>query len=151
MVRVGSIRLVVVAVVISTFLPPVISVGHAQASPVKSPVTFRVFDVKGAAIANCVVVIRNDSEVIASHTEADGSLTLSLQSGKYSVTASKAGFVRTNLEVQGPNFGTTSRRDDSGSHRILRDYRRVNVWLHYGRAYLGSQPNRCLNCDTRVS
>ena len=68
-----SIRLVVVTVVISTFLNPVISVGHVQAVPFKSPLTVRVFDEKGAAIANCVVVIRNDSEVIASHTGADGS------------------------------------------------------------------------------
>jgi len=102
MVREISIRVVVMAVVISTFLSTVISVGHAQAVSFKSPVTVRVFDGKGAAIANCVVVIRNDSGVIASHTEADGALTLSLQSGRYSVTASKAGFVRTNLEVQVP-------------------------------------------------
>ena len=98
-----SIRLVVVTVVISTFLSPVISVGHAQAVPFKSPVTITVFDENGAAIANCVVVFRNDSEAIASHTGADGSLTVNLQSGRYSVTASKAGFFRTNiLEVQVP-------------------------------------------------
>ena len=49
-----------------------------------------------------MLLFRNDSGVVASHTEADGSLTLSLPSGKYSVTASKTGFNRTNLEVQVP-------------------------------------------------
>ena len=103
MIRRVPIRHMVAAALISPFLSLVITVGQAQAVPFVSPVTTTVFDESGAVIPNCEVAFRSDSRRIASRTGPDGSATVVLQNGIYSVTATRAGFVRTLIrDVQVP-------------------------------------------------
>jgi carboxypeptidase family protein len=99
MVNSIPIRFVVAAVAIITFLSLVTSVGHSQAFPFVSPVTAIVFDESGAMIPDSELVFRSDPREIVSHTGADGSVTVSLQNGRYSVDITKPGFVKT--EVRG--------------------------------------------------
>jgi hypothetical protein len=91
------IRFVVAAVAIITFLSLVTSVGHGQAFPLVSHVTAIVFDESGAVIPDSELVFRSDSKEIVSHTGADGSVTVSLQNGRYSVAITKLGFVKTEV------------------------------------------------------
>lgn len=97
------IRVVVAAVTIGTLLNLQISVGHAQAFPVVSNVTATVFDETGAVIPDGELVFRSDSDAIVSHTGTNGSVTVSLQYGRYTVTITKLGFVKTVIrDVQVP-------------------------------------------------
>jgi carboxypeptidase family protein len=104
MVNSIMIRFVISAVAIITFLSLVTSVGHSQAFPFVSHVTAIVFDQSGAVIPDSELVFRsNDSKEIVSHTGADGSVTVSLQNGRYSVAITKLGFVKTEVrDVQVP-------------------------------------------------
>ena len=103
MVRGISIRIAVTESLIGPFLCAMISIGHAQSLPFVSPVTTTVFDESGALIPNCEIVFKGDSGTVVSRTEADGSVTLNLQSGRYSVTTIRSGFVRTEIrDVQVP-------------------------------------------------
>jgi hypothetical protein len=86
---------------ISTFLSLIIAVGHAQAVPPLSQTKAVVFDETGAVIPDCEIVFKSDLETIVSHTGMDGSVTVGLHSGRYAVTTSRAGFVKSNiLDVQ---------------------------------------------------
>ena len=97
------IRFVVAAIAIGTFLIPLIPVGHAQAFPRVSQVTVIVFDESGAVIPDSELVFRSDSSATVSHTGADGSVTVSLQYGRYSVTTTRLGFAKTEIgDVQVP-------------------------------------------------
>jgi hypothetical protein len=92
-----SIRFVIAAIAIGTFLTFVISVGQAQAFPLVAQVTATVFDQSGAVIPDSELVFRSDSKATVSRTGADGSVTVSLQSGRYSVTITKLGFAKTEI------------------------------------------------------
>jgi hypothetical protein len=82
-----------VSVAVSVFLSLVIVLGHAQVAPLLE-VKAIVVDETGAVIPGCEIVFKSDSETIAAHTSTDGSLTLKLPSGKYAVTVTRAGFVK---------------------------------------------------------
>jgi hypothetical protein len=85
------------AVAINAFLTLVVAVGHAQVVPHLSDIKAIVFDETGAVIPDCEIVFRSDSEATVSHTGIDGSVTVRLRSGRYAVTSSKAGFVKSKL------------------------------------------------------
>jgi hypothetical protein len=89
------------AVVVGTFLSLIVTCGHAQVVAPLSEVKAIVFDESGAVILDCEVVFRGDSETIASHTGMDGSVTVTLRSGRYALTTTRAGFVKSKmLDVQ---------------------------------------------------
>lgn len=49
------------------------------------------------------IVFRSDLEAIVSHTDADGTVTVGLQSGRYPITITKLGLVKLKiLDVQVP-------------------------------------------------
>jgi carboxypeptidase family protein len=103
MVNTIPIRFVVAAVAIITLVRLVTPVGHGQAFPLASHVTAIVFDESGAVIPDSELVFRSDSKEIVSHTGTDGSVTVSLQNGRYSVAITKLGFVKTEVrDVQVP-------------------------------------------------
>jgi len=97
------IRVSVAAIAIGTVLILLTQVGHAQAFPLVAQVTVTVFDESGAVIPDSDLVFRSDSAATVSHTGADGSVTVSLQYGRYSVTVTRLGFVKTEVrDVQVP-------------------------------------------------
>lgn len=67
--------------------------GHAQqiGSPT-SEVRATVVDESSALVSDCKVVFRNESETVASRTGRDGSVTVRLPSGKYTLKTSRCGF-----------------------------------------------------------
>ena len=84
-----------------TFISLVIAVGLGQVVAPSSEVKAVVFDETGAVIPDCEIVFGSDSGRIVSHTGMDGSVTLRLPSGRYAVTTSRAGFVKSEmLDVQ---------------------------------------------------
>jgi len=90
-----------VAIAIGSFLSFTIAVGYTQVVLPLSEVKGTVFDETGAVIPNCEIVFRSDSESIGSHTGMDGSVTVRLRSGRYAVTTSHVGFVKSEiLDVQ---------------------------------------------------
>jgi carboxypeptidase family protein len=96
-----STRLTLAAVAMGTVLILVSRVCHTQELPPLSDVETTVFDETGAVIPDSEIVFRSDYKPIVSHTGSDGAVTIRLPSGTYTVTASKAGFVRSKiLDVQ---------------------------------------------------
>ena len=96
-----TIHSTIAAMAFGTLVSLLIAVGHAQVGPPLSEVKVIVFDETGAAIPDCELVFKSNSEATVSHTGMDGSVTLRLQSGRYVVTISKAGFVKSKmLDVQ---------------------------------------------------
>jgi hypothetical protein len=78
---------------VGIFLSLLIAVGHAQDVASSSQVKVTVFDENRAVIPNSEVVFKSDSKTIVSHTGMDGSVTVTLPSGRYAVTTSQRGFI----------------------------------------------------------
>jgi hypothetical protein len=56
-----------------------------------------VFDEFGDLIPDCEIVFKSDLATDVSHTGMDGSVTLRLPSGRYAVTTTRAGFVKSTI------------------------------------------------------
>jgi hypothetical protein len=78
------------ATAVSIFL--LIAGSQAQVAAPLSQVKVIVVDQVGAVIADGEVVFKSDSKTIVSRTGKDGSVTVTLPSGRYAVTASHYGF-----------------------------------------------------------
>jgi hypothetical protein len=81
---------------------------QAQVAASSAVIKVTVVDQTGAVIADGEVVFKSDSKTIISHTGKDGSVTVTLPSGQYAVTASHYGFLKTNVpdfQVVGPAAG----------------------------------------------
>jgi hypothetical protein len=76
------------------------AVGQPQVT--SSEVKIIIFDESGAVIPGCEIVVKSDSETIASHTGMDGSVALKMRNGRYALETSKAGFVRTDIQFFAP-------------------------------------------------
>jgi len=70
---------------------------HAQVAAPLSQVSVTVVDQSGAVIAEGEVLFKSDSKTIVSRTGKDGSVTVTLPSGQYAVTASHNGFLKNNV------------------------------------------------------
>jgi hypothetical protein len=70
---------------------------QAQVATSSAEIKITVVDQIGAVIADGDVVFTSDSKTIISHTGKDGSVTVTLPSGQYAVTASHYGFLKTNV------------------------------------------------------
>jgi Carboxypeptidase regulatory-like domain len=98
-------RLCVAAVAIASFLHLTIAVGHSQVVAPLSEIKTTVFDESGAVIPDSMIVFRSDSTTVDSHTGMDGSVTLRLPRGRYALTTTKAGFVKsmkTDVQIGAP-------------------------------------------------
>jgi len=92
-----------VVLAVSAFL--VIAAVHAQVTSPVSEVKVTVYDQSGAVIADGEVDFKSDSKTIALHTGKDGAVTVTLRDGRYSVSASRFGFLKqeiTDFHVAAP-------------------------------------------------
>jgi hypothetical protein len=85
------------AMVCSTFLSLLMAVGYAQVVSPSSEIKVTVVDQSGAVISDCEVVFKSVSKTIVSPTGKDGSLSIRLPGGRYTVTASHFGFLKNEL------------------------------------------------------
>lgn len=92
-----KIRRIAAAVGISALLSIVVVVGQAQVAPPLSEVKATVLDQNGAVMPDCEIVFKSVSETIVLHTGADGSATVKLRSGRYSVTTSTHAFLKNQI------------------------------------------------------
>lgn len=90
-------RLCVATVAIASFLHFTIAVGQSQVVAPLSEIKTTVFDESGAVIPDSKIVFRSDSTIVESRTGTDGSVTLRLPSGRYGLTTTKAGFVKSTI------------------------------------------------------
>lgn len=81
----------------TVFLHLAITVGHSQAVVPLSEIKTTVLDESGAVIRDCEILFKSDSSTIVSHTGGDGSVTLKLPTGKYAVTITGRGFVKSTV------------------------------------------------------
>jgi hypothetical protein len=97
-----SKRVTAAGMAVSAFL--LIAALQAQVSAPLSEVKVTVVDQSGAVIADSEVVFKSDSKTIVSHTGSDGSVALTLPSGRYDVTANHLGFLKGEI----PDFPVTA-------------------------------------------
>lgn len=93
-----------------------IAAGRAQVLAPLSEVKTIVFDETGAVIPGCEIAFTSDFEEIVLHTGADGSVSVQLRDGRYTLTTSKAGFIQSRIQFFAPNSGPTSHISESRSH-----------------------------------
>jgi hypothetical protein len=82
-------------IAVSVFL--LIAGGQAQVTAPLSEIKVTVVDQMGAVIADSEVVFKGDAKTIVSHSGSDGTVTVTLPSGRYAVAASHLGFLRNNV------------------------------------------------------
>ena len=68
--------------------------GNTQVAPRLSEVKATVVDTSGAVIPRCEIAFTSNSKRVVSHTGADGSVTVTLPSGTYTVTATHDVFLK---------------------------------------------------------
>jgi hypothetical protein len=102
-------RLAVAAAGFGIFLSLMIAVGQAQVVGPLSAVKTIVFDESGAVIPGCEIAFTSDSEKVVSHSETvfshtgtDGSVTVGLRKGRYTLTTRKPGFVKSDVQFSAP-------------------------------------------------
>jgi hypothetical protein len=91
-------RLAIAAAGIYTLLTLMIASGQAQVLAPLSEVKTIVFDETGTVIPGCEIAFSSDVERVVSHTGADGSVTVKLRDGRYTLTTSRAGFVKIDFQ-----------------------------------------------------
>jgi hypothetical protein len=87
-------RLPFAATAVGTFLSLLITAGHAQVVAPLSEIKITIADQIGAVLPDSEVALRSDSKTVVTHSGRDGSLTVTLPSGRYTVTASHYGFLK---------------------------------------------------------
>lgn len=88
-------RLQLASAIVGMLLCLLIRAGHAQVVAPLSEVKVTVVDETGAVIPNSDVAFKSDSNTIVSSTGPNGSVTVTLPSGRYTITADHLGFVKT--------------------------------------------------------
>jgi hypothetical protein len=95
-------RLTIATVIINMLLWLMIAVGQSQVLAPLSEVKTIVLDETGAVIPGCETAFSSDFDRIVSHTGPDGSVTVKLRDGKYTLTTNKAGFVKSDVRFSAP-------------------------------------------------
>jgi Carboxypeptidase regulatory-like domain len=89
----------------SIVLGALLSLVRASGAQITPQVRVIVVDESGARIGDCDVVFKSDSKTLVSHTDTAGTVTVTLPSGRYLLTASHNGFLKkevADFEVAGP-------------------------------------------------
>ena len=87
-------RITVAAIACNIFFYLLTPISRGQAVSPPSEIKVTALDQNGAVIGDCDVVFKSDLRRVVSHTSKDGSVILSLPSGRYTVTTSHLGFLK---------------------------------------------------------
>jgi hypothetical protein len=105
----ATTRLRQASIVLGTLLSLLVRASVAQIAAPSSEVKVTVVDENGVRIGDCEVVFKSDSKTVVSHTDVShkdtGTVTVTLPSGRYLVTASHDGFLKkevADFEVAAP-------------------------------------------------